>query len=148
MVKVSKIGSFMSDLHTFLRNAHPISDACLGELDEAVSIKHVRKRELLLKTGGICYNLHWVRTGMLRSFYSGEEKKVTTSFAKENEICVSRDELMREFWMQSATHRYCWFRDHHPELYQRIQGKYLASYLGMTNVMLSKLRGRKSLVLD
>lgn len=45
--------------------------------------------------------------------------------------------------MQQAPERYAWLVDHHPDLLQRVPAKYLASFLGITEVMLSKVKGRR-----
>ena len=45
----------------------------------------------------------------------------------------------RAMWMQPALVRYQWFQENRPELATRVQAKLLASLLGMTNVMYSKL---------
>ena len=44
--------------------------------------------------------------------------------------------------MQSASERYDYLIEHHPELVLRVSAKYLASYLGITEVTLSKIKGR------
>jgi hypothetical protein len=44
--------------------------------------------------------------------------------------------------MQSAQDRAIWFANQYTDLFQRVPGKYLASYLGMTEAMLSRLKGR------
>lgn len=43
-------------------------------------------------------------------------------------------------WMQKAIDRYRWTAQNHPWLLERIPGKYLASYMGLTPVMLSRLK--------
>ncbi|HEX9510094.1 MAG TPA: Crp/Fnr family transcriptional regulator [Puia sp.] len=43
-------------------------------------------------------------------------------------------------WMQKAHDRYHWFAQNFPELLERVSAKYLASYLGITEVMLSKIK--------
>ncbi|HWK05263.1 MAG TPA: Crp/Fnr family transcriptional regulator [Puia sp.] len=43
-------------------------------------------------------------------------------------------------WMQKAHDRYHWFIQNFPELLQRVPAKYLASYLGITEVMLSNIK--------
>jgi len=43
-----------------------------------------------------------------------------------------------------APERYRWLGEHSPELLQRVPAKYLASYLGITEVMLSNIKGRRS----
>ena len=44
--------------------------------------------------------------------------------------------------MQRASERYQYLLDHFPELVKRVASKYLASYLGVTEVTLSKIKGK------
>jgi len=43
--------------------------------------------------------------------------------------------------MQSAEERYKWLMEHHPELLLRVAAKYIATYLDIAEVTLSKLKG-------
>ena len=43
-------------------------------------------------------------------------------------------------WMQTAADKYRWTMQNHPWLLERIPGKYLASYMGLTPEMLSRLK--------
>lgn len=45
--------------------------------------------------------------------------------------------------MQRAQERYDYLLDFHSELILRVPGKYLASYLGITEVTLSKIKGKR-----
>ncbi|MCW3091392.1 MAG: Crp/Fnr family transcriptional regulator [Ferruginibacter sp.] len=45
--------------------------------------------------------------------------------------------------MKQAPERYNWLIENHRELILRVPAKYLASYLGITEVMLSIIKGRK-----
>jgi CRP/FNR family transcriptional regulator, anaerobic regulatory protein len=45
--------------------------------------------------------------------------------------------------MQRSPERYEYLVQHHPELVQRVPAKYLASYLGITEETLSRIRSRK-----
>ncbi len=45
--------------------------------------------------------------------------------------------------MKQAPERYQWLIENHGELIQRVPAKYLASYLGITEVMLSIIKGKK-----
>jgi CRP-like cAMP-binding protein len=47
-------------------------------------------------------------------------------------------------WMQTAIDRYRWTMQNHPWLLERIPGKYLASYMGLTPVMLSRLKNMRA----
>ncbi len=44
--------------------------------------------------------------------------------------------------MQTSQERYDWLLQHHTELLLRVHAKHLATYLGITEVTLSKIRGR------
>lgn len=46
-------------------------------------------------------------------------------------------------WMQSAPDRYEWLANNFPELLQRVPAKYLASYLEITEGMLSTIKSRR-----
>jgi CRP/FNR family transcriptional regulator, anaerobic regulatory protein len=43
-------------------------------------------------------------------------------------------------WMQKAVDKYWWTKRNHPWLLERVPDKYLSSYMGMTPVMLSRLK--------
>ena len=45
--------------------------------------------------------------------------------------------------MQRSQERYDYLMNNHPDLILRVPAKYLASYLGITEVTLSKIKGRK-----
>ena len=48
--------------------------------------------------------------------------------------------------MQQAQERYKWLLDHHPEFILRVHAKYIASYLGIDETTLSKIKnGRKKI---
>ena len=51
-------------------------------------------------------------------------------------------EVKMLMYQYTAMQRYEWFLKRYPELAQMISGRYIASYLGMTPVTLSRLRGR------
>lgn len=85
------------------------------------------------------------------SYISYEDYQgLNKDFPEFNAICrillerchVLREQRLSALWMQSAEDRLRWFVNQYPDLFQRVQGRYLASYLGMSNVMLSRIRGR------
>lgn len=45
--------------------------------------------------------------------------------------------------MRRSHERYAWMMEYFPELLQRVPAKYIASYLGITEVMLSTIKGRR-----
>lgn len=46
--------------------------------------------------------------------------------------------------MQQASERYKWLMDHHPELILRVPAKYIASYLGIDETTLSRIKNQNS----
>lgn len=61
----------------------------------------------------------------------------------EKHCCLSERRLY-SFRMMRASERYEYLEQHHPELILRVPGKYIASYLGITSEMLSKIKGGKN----
>ena len=53
------------------------------------------------------------------------------------------EQRSRSMRMLRSHERYNWFMTRHPELIQRVPAKYIASYLGITEVTLSIVRGRR-----
>jgi CRP-like cAMP-binding protein len=50
---------------------------------------------------------------------------------------------LRAMWMQRSEDRYEWLIRKFPDLQQRVPARYLASYLGITEGMLSTIKGRR-----
>jgi CRP/FNR family transcriptional regulator, anaerobic regulatory protein len=50
---------------------------------------------------------------------------------------------LRAMWMQRSEDRYDWLVRTYPDLPQRVPGRYLASYLGITEGMLSTIKGKR-----
>lgn len=61
----------------------------------------------------------------------------------EKYYCLSEQRLY-SIRMMRATERYEYLLEHHPELLLRVPAKYIASYLGITPEMLSKIKTGKN----
>jgi CRP-like cAMP-binding protein len=59
----------------------------------------------------------------------------------EKYYCQSEQRLY-SMRMQRSQERYDYLLEHHPELVLRVAAKYLASYLGITEVTMSKIKSR------
>jgi len=64
----------------------------------------------------------------------------------EKYYCLSEQKLYSVRMMRAAE-RYEYLMEHQPELILRVPAKYLASYLGITGEMLSKIKGGKNYLL-
>lgn len=56
---------------------------------------------------------------------------------------LSKLHWIQAMWMQPAQDRYNWLVEQFPELVQRVPAKYLASYIGITEGMLSNIKGSR-----
>jgi CRP-like cAMP-binding protein len=71
------------------------------------------------------------------------EFNVTGRILTEKYYMLSEERLLA-IRLQKAQDRYKWLLDHHPDLVKRVPVKYLASYIGITDVMLSVVRGKNN----
>jgi len=53
---------------------------------------------------------------------------------------IGQQQRMQAMWMQRSDEKLAWFARHYPGLQEKVTGKHIASYLGITEVMLSRLR--------
>ncbi len=60
----------------------------------------------------------------------------------EKYYCQSEQRLF-SLRMQRSQEKYDYLIAHHPDLILRVPAKYIASYLGITEVTLSRIKGRK-----
>lgn len=59
------------------------------------------------------------------------------------ELHINRTRQLYGLRMQQSPQRYAWLLEHDPELILRVPAKFLASYLGISEVMLSVIKGKK-----
>jgi CRP-like cAMP-binding protein len=187
----------MIALLRYFRTIQPLSETLRDHLEDTLRQKIIEKKDFLLKAGQVCGNIYFVEKGLLRSYYTKDEKEISSGFSKEGDICVSiesflsqhssqeyiqaledsivyyfsHDDLQRiyrdfpEFnkisrvilekclvqfsqrmtamWMQKSAERYDWFVRHYPDLPQRVPAKQLASFLGVTESMISKVKSNR-----
>lgn len=75
---------------------------------------------------------------------------LSKEFPEFNNLCrhlmegclCDKERRIAAMWMQPAEDRYKWLYIHSPDFFQRVTGRHLASYLGITEGMLSIIRGR------
>ncbi|MBN8853478.1 MAG: hypothetical protein BGO55_18630 [Sphingobacteriales bacterium 50-39] len=53
---------------------------------------------------------------------------------------LAQEQRMQAVWMQRSGEKLAWFTTRYPGLLDKVKGKHIASYLGITEVMLSRLR--------
>jgi len=53
---------------------------------------------------------------------------------------IAHEQRMQAMWMQRSDEKLAWFTQRYPGLLEKVTGRHIASYLGITEVMLSRLR--------
>lgn len=80
-----------------------------------------------------------------------ELQRIYREYAEFNRIgrillekCLLRStQRVTALWMQKSDDRYDWLVRHYPDLLQRVPAKHLASWLGITEGMLSTIKSKK-----
>lgn len=186
----------MNTLLALLNAVHPLSESLQVYLITTLKEQFIPKKEFLLKTGHVSRRVCYVRSGLLRCFYTVGNEDISAWFMKEQDVIfsvesfltqqpstesiqaledtvvyyISYDELqhiyrhypefnfigrvltekyyllserrIQSIRMQRSLDRYDHLVAHHPDLVQRVPAKYLATYLGLTEVTLSKIKSK------
>jgi CRP-like cAMP-binding protein len=80
-----------------------------------------------------------------------EFQRMTRNFPEFNAIgrillerCLRRSEQrMIAMWMQQGEDKFNWLAEQYPYLIQRVQARFLATYIGLTEGMLSTIKARR-----
>jgi CRP-like cAMP-binding protein len=135
-----------------------VSDAAWAKAVPIFSYRECAKEEYLLRAGAVGEHFYFVLQGVLRQFYTKEDgKEFNKSFSVEPEWAhfarkaaeyqtLINEEREAEFLIDSAPTRYQHFRQQHPGLEDRIPQYQIASYLGITNVALSRIRKKLGII--
>ena len=129
---------YMTGIIDKINSLYPISDDTIRTLKESMTLCRFPKKYQLIRAGMYCKSAYFIGKGMTRSFWlvNGEE-------------IIHQDEYRRlhrshkERLTLSAKERYEEFRQQFPQVNQRAQLGYIASYLGITLSTLSRLRGAR-----
>lgn len=80
----------------------------------------------------------------IQSLYKAHASARTISQMLIERYLLFFDERVRVLKLLTGKQKYEWFLKYHPELRNRVQDNHIASYLGMTPVNLSRIRGQKA----
>lgn len=81
-LKNTDISSLVAALNFF----HPLSEGVIDFLKQKVEPVSFRRGELLLKAGGYCEYVYFIRSGVVRGFVKDNGKILTTWITAENEL--------------------------------------------------------------
>ncbi|MGB8190463.1 MAG: Crp/Fnr family transcriptional regulator [Chitinophagaceae bacterium] len=89
-------------------------------------------------------SIYYITNAELQNLYRHQEfniigRRITETYSQQ------WTQQLQSIKSQTATERYDWLMEHRPQLVLRLPAKYIASYLGITDVTLSKIRSKKRL---
>lgn len=80
----------------------PLGDSVKDYILSTLKTRHFLKRELLLRAGHTCSHIWFVETGIVKCFYTKDQKDVVAWIMKENDIITSVESfLLQKVSMES-----------------------------------------------
>jgi len=79
-----------------LKNIYPIGDDALGDFMTSLSQKKFLKHTIIQKAGKVAKELYFIESGVVRHFYTNEDKEVTTWFSQEGEFVANSSFFMQQ----------------------------------------------------
>ena|ERR1022692_4052801 len=86
----------MKELIAYLNSIFPLSDAAMEFLAENLKRLEIPKRKLILKKGHVCHNIYFVEKGLLRCFYTKNDKEINSWFMKELDVIFSVESFLNQ----------------------------------------------------
>src|SRR6187551_2514657 len=86
----------MEKLISFLNNLHPISASLEAELRNAWRFTRKKKNEFLLYEGEVCHYAWYLQKGLVRCYYTRDEREVTMWLLEEDHMIVLSESLFRQ----------------------------------------------------
>ena len=181
---------------TFLNKIHVIPDELQNHLLAILQYKTFKKGTYLLKKGHISRHIFFIEKGLVRCYYTEDNKDISAWFMKEGDIAISVNsffdqiistesiqaleetavyyltynelediyqrfvsfningrKLITSYYQKSerramsirslkAKKRYEYLLKNEPDILQRVPRKFLASYIGISEVTLSNIHSR------
>ena len=143
------------------------------KLENLLKVEQFEKDDFILKEGSTIRKLYFVESGLLRGFHYKDEKEVINWFCNEGQFATSMYSFVSQkpsyeniqaiekttlfsinyqdlqnlyetsLQFQTAKERYTNFLQSEEYLLQRVSLGFLASYLGITQETLSRIRAKK-----
>jgi CRP/FNR family transcriptional regulator, anaerobic regulatory protein len=86
----------MKELLQYLNNIHPLSTELIEYLNTTLKTKSLSKKDYLFKNGQVCSNIYFIEKGLLRCFYTREDKEVCSWFMKEGDVAISVESFLKQ----------------------------------------------------
>ena len=157
----------MENIVRTIRVYYPVSDEALATLAHGFEKQVFPVKTLIIRAGQFDRQVHFIEKGMTRSYTLHDGKEVTTWFSMEGDVACGSWDLYRnkagfEYVMRvlqqenflrlqdihisrlnlSAYERYEKLMSECPALFHRVTLGHIASFLGITQQSLSRIRAK------
>jgi CRP/FNR family transcriptional regulator, anaerobic regulatory protein len=78
----------MEKVISFLNNLHPLSDSLEAELRNTFRFTRKKKNDFLVYEGEVSHYAWYLQKGLVRCYYTRDEREVTTWFMEEDHVIV------------------------------------------------------------
>lgn len=79
----------MLSIKEILREVYPVSDEAAALLTSLAVVQTFNKRDRLVEQGKRCHHVYFIRSGICRSMYEGDDKEDTRWFATGGDVVTS-----------------------------------------------------------
>jgi len=86
----------MEKVISFLKNLHPVSSSLEAELRNRFRFTVKKKNELMLYEGEVCPYAWYLQKGLVRCYYTRDEREVTMWLLEEDHMIVLSESLFRQ----------------------------------------------------
>lgn len=86
----------MEELLTFLNSIYPLEKGSIDFLNKNLKWIEIPKKDFILKSGHICRNIYFIKTGLLRSFHVMDDREISSAFMKEGELILSVESFFNQ----------------------------------------------------
>src|SRR6185312_12797113 len=86
----------MEEVLAYLNSIYHISEEAINYIMENLKEIEIPKKEFILKEGRICYNIYFVKKGLLRCYYIKDDKEISAWFMKETDIIFSVESFLNQ----------------------------------------------------
>ena len=86
----------MEKVISFLTNLHPLSGSLEAELRNRFRFIKKKKNEFLLYEGEVCRYAWFLQKGLVRCYYTRDEREVTMWFLEEDHVIILFESLFRQ----------------------------------------------------
>lgn len=86
----------MEELLTYLSSIHSLSEETRDYLIQNLKWMEIPKKDFILKEGHICWNIYFIKKGLLRCFYTRDNKEISSWFMKEGDVIISVESFFNQ----------------------------------------------------